>query len=153
MQELGPTFIKFGQALSTRSDLLGEGLAKDLSKLQDNLPPFHKTEVRNIVEKELGIGIEACFSNFTWQSVAAASIAQVHFAVTTEGEEVAVKILRPNIERAFTRDIALFFWITELLERFRPELRRLKLREVVEKFEETVKFEMDFRLEAAAAQE
>jgi ubiquinone biosynthesis protein len=153
LEELGPTFTKFGQALSTRSDLLGEELAKDLSKLQDNLPPFHQTEVRSIIEKELGITIEACFTNFIWQSVAAASIAQVHFAVTTEGEDVAVKILRPNIERAFTRDIALFFWITELLERFRPGLRRLKLREVVEKFEETVKFEMDFRFEAAAAQE
>ena len=153
LQELGPTFIKLGQALSTRSDLLGEELAKDLSKLQDDLPPFHKTEVRNIVEKELGITIEACFSDFSWQPVAAASIAQVHFAVTTEGEEVAVKVLRPNIEQAFTRDIALFFWITELLERTRPELRRLKLREVVKKFEETVTFEMDFRLEAAAAQE
>ncbi len=87
------------------------------------------------------------------EPVAAASIAQVHFAVTTEGEEVAVKVLRPNIEQAFTRDIALFFWITELLERTRPELRRLRLREVVKKFEETVTFEMDFRLEAAAAQE
>lgn len=153
LQELGPTFIKFGQALSTRTDLLGEKLAKDLSKLQDNLSPFDKTEVRNIIEQELGIEIEECFSEFTWEPVAAASIAQVHFAVTQEGEEVAVKVLRPNIERAFTKDIALFLWIATLLEHSRPEIRRLKPIEVVEIFEETVRLEMDFRLEAAAAQE
>ena len=153
LQELGPTFIKFGQALSTRSDLLGEEFAKDLSKLQDNLPPFSEIEVRTIIEQEMGIKIEECFSDFTWQSVAAASIAQVHFAITIEGEEVAVKVLRPNIEKAFTRDLALFMWIAKLLERSRPELRRLKPVEVVEKFEETVRLEMDFRLEAAAAQE
>ena len=132
LQELGPTFIKFGQALSTRTDLLGEKLAKDLSKLQDNLSPFDKTEVRNIIEQELGIKIEECFSEFTWEPVAAASIAQVHFAVTQEGEEVAVKVLRPNIERAFTKDIALFLWIATLLEHSRPEIRRLKPIEVVE---------------------
>ena len=153
LQILGPTFIKFGQALSTRSDLLGDELAKDLSKLQDRLPPFSKTEVRNIIEQEMGISIEDCFSDFTWESVAAASIAQVHFAVTTEGEEVAVKVLRPNIEQAFTRDIELFLWIAKFLERSRPEFWRLKPLEVVEKFSETVRIEMDFRLEAAAAQE
>ena len=153
LQELGPTFIKFGQALSTRTDLLGEELAKDLSKLQDNLTPFDKTEVRNIIEQEMGIKIEECFSEFTWDPVAAASIAQVHFAITKEGEEVAVKVLRPNIEKAFTKDITLFLWIAKLLEHSRPEIRRLKPIEVVEKFEETVRLEMDFRLEAAAAQE
>ena len=153
LQDLGPTFIKFGQALSTRSDLLGEELAKDLSKLQDNLSPFAKKEVKNIIEQEMGSTIEECFSDFTWESVAAASIAQVHFAITKEGEEVAVKILRPGIEQAFAKDITFFFWVARLLERSKPELRRLKLIEVVEKFQETVDIEMDFRLEAAAAQE
>jgi ubiquinone biosynthesis protein len=153
LQELGPTFIKFGQALSTRSDILGEQLAKDLSELQDNLSPFDKNNVRRIIELEMGVKIEECFSDFIWEPVAAASISQVHFAITKEGAEVAVKVLRPNIEQAFEKDIILFLWIAEYLQRFRPDLHRLKLIEIIKKIEETVLIEMDFRLEAAAAQE
>ncbi len=153
LQELGPTFIKFGQALSTRSDLLGEDVAADLSELQDNLPPFSEAEARRIIEQEMGAPIEEYYSDFTWEPIAAASIAQVHFAVTSEGEEVAVKVLRPDIEEAFAKDLALFHWVARLVERSRPELRRLKPIEVIETFEETVRLEMDLRLEAAAAQE
>jgi ubiquinone biosynthesis protein len=153
LQELGPTFIKFGQALSTRSDLLGEEAAADLSELQDHLPPFSAAEVRTIIEQELETTVEDRFADFTWEPVAAASIAQVHFAVTTEGEEVAVKVLRPNVEEAFAKDMALFHWIAQLVERARPDLRRLKPVEVIETFEETIRLEMDLRLEAAAAQE
>ena len=153
LQELGPTFIKFGQALSTRSDLLGEELSRDLSELQDNLSPFDKIYVRKIIEQELRTKIEECFSEFNWEPVAAASIAQVHYAITKEGAEVAVKVLRPNIEQAFVKDITFLLWIAEHIERFRPNLRRLKLIEIIKKFEETVNIEMDFQLEAAAAQE
>ncbi len=153
LQELGPTFIKFGQALSTRSDLLGEDVAADLSELQDHLPPFSAAKARSIIEQEMGSPIGEIFSDFTWEPVAAASIAQVHFAVTSDGEEVAVKVLRPNVEEAFAKDLALFHWIAELVERARPELRRLKPVEVIETFEETIRLEMDLRLEAAAAEE
>ncbi|MBT3991177.1 MAG: 2-polyprenylphenol 6-hydroxylase [Rhodospirillaceae bacterium] len=153
LQELGPTFIKFGQALSTRSDLLGEEVAADLSELQDHLPPFSAADARKIIEQEMGQKVEESFSDFTWEPIAAASIAQVHFAITSEGEEVAVKVLRPNVEEAFAKDLALFHWIAHLVERARPELRRLKPIEVIETFEETIRLEMDLRLEAAAAQE
>ena len=103
VQELGPSFIKFGQLLSTRSDLLGEEVASDLSGLQDHLPPFPGAEARAIVERELGQPLEALYTSFEDVSVAAASIAQVHMAITTDGREVAVKVLRPGIEDAFQR--------------------------------------------------
>lgn len=153
LQELGPTFIKFGQALSTRSDLLGEEVAADLSDLQDNLPPFSGAEARAIIEREMGGPVEDYFNDFTWEPIAAASIAQVHFAITSDGEEVAVKVLRPNVEEAFAKDLALFRWVAHLVERARPDLRRLKPVEVIETFEETIRLEMDLRLEAAAAEE
>jgi ubiquinone biosynthesis protein len=153
LQELGPTFIKFGQALSTRSDLLGEEVAADLSELQDHLPPFSEAEARTIIETEMDAKIEEIYSDFTGEPVAAASIAQVHFAITTEGEEVAVKVLRPKVEEAFARDVALFHWVARLVERARPDLRRLKPVQVIETFEETINLEMDLRLEAAAAEE
>lgn len=153
LQKLGPTFIKFGQALSTRSDLVGEEVAADLSELQDHLPPFSSIEARSIIEHELGATIEETFSSFTWKPIAAASISQVHFAVTLEGEKVAVKVLRPKIEEAFAKDMDLLYWVAQLIERTRPELRRLKPIEVIETFKETIRIEMDLRLEAAAAQE
>ena len=144
---------ELGQALSTRSDLLGEDVAADLSELQDHLPPFPEEEARATIEKELGAPIEELFQDFTGEPVAAASIAQVHYAVTSEGEDVAVKVLRPGVEKAFAKDIELFHWVAALVERTRPELRRLKPVEVIETFEETVRLEMDLRLEAAAAEE
>jgi ubiquinone biosynthesis protein len=151
--ELGPTFIKLGQALSTRADLLGEQVAADLSELQDKLPPFPAKDARRIVEEELGQPIEALYTSFDDIPVAAASIAQVHFAVTTEGKEVAVKILRPGVERAFARDIDLFYWLAGWLELTQPRLRRLKPVATVKTFEDSVQLEMDLRFEAAAAAE
>ncbi len=111
LQELGPSFIKFGQSLSTRADLLGEQVARDLSTLQDRLPPFPGEIARRTVEEQLEQPIAALFREFADAPVAAASIAQVHFAVTTEGEEVAVKVLRPGIERAMEEDLDFFFWL------------------------------------------
>lgn len=153
LQEAGPSFIKLGQALSTRSDLLGEELAADLSDLQDRLAPFSAAEARAAVEAEFGRPIAAMFSAFDDQAIAAASIAQVHFAVTTEGREVAVKVLRPGIEAAFARDLDLFFWVAELIEATRPELRRLKPVASVKIMAESVTIEMDLRFEASAAME
>ncbi|MCW8914308.1 MAG: 2-polyprenylphenol 6-hydroxylase [Magnetovibrio sp.] len=157
-QKLGPSFIKVGQMLSTRSDLLGEEMAADLSKLQDKLPPFSGDLARKSIEDEFGQSIDELFESFDDEAIAAASIAQVHFAVTKakdgeEGEEVAVKVLRPNIEDAFKQDLELFFWGARILERTRPELRRLKPIETVATLARSVEMEMDLRFEAAAADE
>jgi len=152
-EALGPTFIKLGQALSVRSDLVGEEVASDLSSLQDKLPPFPSEQAKAFIEAELGRTIEELFDRFDSEPIAAASIAQVHFATTTEGEEVAVKVLRPNVQAIFARDLDLMYWVARLVERARPDLRRLKPVEVVRTFEETVWLEMDLRMEAAAAVE
>jgi ubiquinone biosynthesis protein len=153
LQSLGPSFIKLGQLLSTRADLLGDQFAADLSGLQDRLPPFPAAAARAIIAEEFERPLEAVFSAFSDEPVAAASIAQVHFAVTIAGADVAVKILRPGIGIAFARDLDLFFWIADLVERSQPALRRLKPVEVVRTLAETVRTEMDLRLEAAAASE
>lgn len=150
---LGPTFIKAGQALSTRADLIGDALARDLTELQDKVPPFDSRIAKAIVEAQLGAPIAEHFLQFDEAPVAAASIAQVHFAVTTDGREVAVKILRPGIEQAFQRDIDLMFWIARMVERRLPHLRRLKPIAVVETFAATIRIELDLRFEAAAAEE
>ena len=153
LQDMGPSFIKLGQALSTRADLLSEEVAADLNHLQDHLPAFPGSEARAIIERELGQPLGAFFSAFDDVPVAAASIAQVHFAITTDGRHVAVKVLRPTIERAFARDLDLFYWMAELVERTQPRFRRLKPTESVRAFAEIVRIEMDLRLEAAAAEE
>ena len=153
LQALGPSFIKLGQALSTRSDLVGQEIADDLSQLRDRLPPFPGDQARATVSAELGKPLDELFSSFDDKPVAAASIAQVHFAITTEGGEVAVKVLRPGIEAAFQRDLDLFYWLAEQVERARPPLRRLRPMDTVRTFAEAVDFEMDLRFEAAAASE
>jgi ubiquinone biosynthesis protein len=152
-EELGPSFIKLGQLLSTRADLLGEELTVDLASLQDRLPPFPGREARALIEAEFGCPLDTLFAVFDETAIAAASIAQVHFARTRDGEEVAVKVLRPGITAAFARDLDLFLWLAGLAERLHPTLRRLKPVEVVQTLAEVVRFEMDLRLEAAAAAE
>ena len=153
LQELGPSFIKFGQAISTRPDLVGEAVARDLAELQDRLPPFSGAIAREIIASELDTPLDAAFVRFEDEAAAAASIAQVHFATTSDGRAVAVKVLRPGIEAAFARDLDLFYWLAELAERLRPSLRRLKPVEVVRILAESVAIEMDLRFEAAAASE
>lgn len=153
LQEMGPSFIKLGQALSTRADLLSEEVAADLARLQDHLPAFPGEQARRIIERELGRSIAAIYSRFDDTPVAAASIAQVHFATTTDGRDVAVKVLRPGIEAAFARDLDLFYWMAELVERTQPRFRRLKPVESVKAFADVVRVEMDLRMEAAAAEE
>ena len=153
LQELGPSFIKFGQSLATRSDLFGDRFAADLAALQDRLPPFDVEIARAAVEEELDAPIDALFSSFDDQPVAAASIAQVHFAVTTSGDEVAVKVLRPGIEQRMEQDLDLFAWIAAWIERLQPNLRRLRPVAAVDTFAASTRTEMDLRLEAAAASE
>lgn len=151
--DLGPVFIKLGQLLSTRSDILGEEVTQDLARLQDRLPPFPGSEAVAVLETELGQPLEALFLSFDETPVSAASIAQVHYAVTSEGEPVAVKILRPGIEEAFARDLDLMFWLAEWIERTQPRLRRFKPSAVVKTFRAMSRVEIDLRLEAAAAAE
>ncbi len=153
LQALGPSFIKLGQALSVRADLIGEEMAQDLSALQDRLPAFSAAAARQAIEAEFGKKLDELFQSFDDVAIAAASIAQVHFAVTSDGDDVAVKVLRPDIEAAFARDLDLFLWLAETVEHLRPALRRLKPVEVVRTLADSVDAEMDLRLEAAAADE
>ncbi len=150
---LGPPFIKLGQALSTRSDLTGEQIANDLSELQDRLPPFPFAQVKVILESDLERPLGEVFASFDEVPVAAASIAQVHYAVTSDGAEVAVKVLRPGVEAAFRRDVDLLRWLAQLVETAQPQFRRLHPVDSVEAFADTVDMEMDLRFEAAAAAE
>ncbi len=159
LTDLGPAFIKLGQVLSTRSDLLGEQVAADLAKLQDQLPAFSAFEARATIATELGAPVGDLFAEFEDLPVSAASISQVHFALTPpdaafpDGRKVAVKVLRPGIEIAFKRDTDLLLWVAELIERTQPRLRRLKPVEIVRTFAATMRVEMDLRLEAASATE
>ena len=150
---LGPAYIKFGQILSTRPDVVGDELAIQLRVLQDKLPPFSIEIAKQSVESELGVPVGTLFSEFS-EPVAAASIAQVHRARLAEtGEEVAVKVLRPNIERAFRKDIDAFYFAASLIEFFSPSSRRLRPSEVISHFDGVVRGELDLRLEGAAAGE
>lgn len=152
LERLGPTYIKLGQALSTRSDLIGEDIALGLVNLRDKLKPFPTDQAKKICEAEFGVPLDALFLEFS-EPVAAASIAQVHKATLHDGNVVAVKILRPGIEEAFERDLDLFFWVAEIIERRVQSFRRLKPIEVVKTFKESVFFELDLRFEAAAGTE
>jgi ubiquinone biosynthesis protein len=150
---LGPAYIKFGQLLSTRPDIVGDDLARQLTVLQDKLPPFPVAEARAAIEREFGLPVETLFAEFG-PPVAAASLAQVHRAVLREtGQPVAVKVLRPGIERAFLRDVDAFYLAAWLIEAFAPFTRRLKPRAVIEHFEGVVQGELDLRMEASAAAE
>lgn len=153
LQALGPSFIKLGQALSTRADLVGEEIAADLTELQDRLPPFPTALAKATIEEQLGAPVGTLFQSFEDKAHGAASIAQVHFAVTHEGCEVAVKVLRPGIEEAFKRDVDLFFWLARLVERRLPHYRRLRPLAIIGTFADTVRMELDLRFEAAAAEE
>ncbi|MDP5306542.1 2-polyprenylphenol 6-hydroxylase [Paracoccus spongiarum] len=150
---LGPAYIKFGQILSTRADVVGTELADQLRMLQDRLPAFPTDIAKQIVEADLRQPVDVLFSEFS-EPVAAASIAQVHRARVREtGREVAVKVLRPGIAAAFRRDIDAFHFAARIIEALSPGSRRLRPRDVVSHFESVVTGEQDMRLEAAAASE
>ena len=155
LQRLGPSYIKLGQFLATRPDIVGAELADALSALKDDLPPFPTEEARAIVEASIGQPIEAMFESFS-ESVAAASIAQVHKGVLKRAEgnqDVAVKVLRPGIRGRFARDLRTFYAGARFIEQNAPEARRLRPVAVVEILRRSVSLEMDLRLEAAAYSE
>lgn len=150
---LGPAYIKFGQILSTRPDIVGEDMADQLKYLQDQLPAFPTDQARAMVEAELGQPVDMLFSEFS-DAVAAASIAQVHRArLAEDGRLVAVKVLRPGIDRAFRKDIDAFYFAARTVEAFLPSTRRLRPMDVIAHFEGVVMGELDLRLESASASE
>ncbi len=150
---LGPAYIKFGQVLSTRPDVVGEDLAVQLRILQDKLPPFSTEMAKKAIEEELEVPADSLFSTFS-EPVAAASIAQVHKATLSDnGETVAVKVLRPGIEKAFRKDLDAFFFAARFIEFLSPASRRLRPMDVITHFEGVVMGELDLRLEAASASE
>ncbi|WP_417258420.1 2-polyprenylphenol 6-hydroxylase [Celeribacter sp.] len=150
---LGPAYIKFGQILSTRPDVVGAELAQQLRVLQDEMPPFPRDRAIKTVEAELGKSISMLFTEFS-EPVAAASIAQVHKAkLARDGRDVAVKVLRPGVERAFRKDIDAFYFAAWLIEHLSPASRRLRPQDVIAHFEGVVNGELDLRLESASASE
>jgi len=155
LQEMGTTFIKLGQFLSTRPDIIGEDLSKKLEKLQDKLPPFHISTAKNILRKELGDENFSKILNLS-EPIAAASIAQVHFANINDANgnnEVAIKILRPNIEKIFNEEIDALMLLAYIVQSLIKKTKRLKLVEIVLLLREITNVEMDLRFEAAAANE
>ena len=150
---LGPAYIKFGQTLATRPDIVGADLAIQLRYLQDKLPPFPLAQARAQFEAEMEMPVDSVFSSFS-EPVAAASIAQVHRARVIEtGEDVAVKVLRPGIERAFRKDIDAFYFAAGMIEWLLPSTRRLRPGDVIAHFDSVVQGELDLRMETAAAAE
>ncbi len=151
LEELGPIYVKFGQALSTRKDILPDDIADELVKLQDRVPPFANDIAKSIIEKELEMSIAEAFAEFDPTPLASASVAQVHTAVLHTGESVIVKVLRPNIEKQIQSDIGLLYELAHFAEKFWPDAKRLRATEVVSEFEKTTLDELDLIREAANA--
>jgi ubiquinone biosynthesis protein len=147
-EALGPTFIKLGQLLATRSDLIPEEYVEQFQKLQDDVKFVPFSDIRQVVDEALRGGFNTEFSSFNETPMAAASIAQVHGAVLKTGEKVAVKVQRPGIERLIQGDIAILRGLAILIEKYVPELRTFNPRGLVEEFFQTIQFELDFRVEA-----
>lgn len=153
IESLGPIFIKFGQLLATRHDLLDAELIEELEKLLDRVPPFPVSQAREIIERELGQTLEQAFKSFDQEVLASASIAQVHKAVLHDGKEVVVKIVRPRIEKLIRKDIALLKMLARLADRYWVHAKRVKPIQVVAEFEKTLINELDLVREAANASE
>jgi ubiquinone biosynthesis protein len=153
LEDLGPIFVKFGQTLSTRRDLLPDDIAEELIKLQDRVPAFPGSEAKAIVEQTLGQPVTQIFAEFDEMPLASASVAQVHAARLHDGQDVVVKVLRPGIEKQIRSDIALLYELARLAQRFWGDAKRLRPIEVVAEFEKTILDELDLVREAANAAE
>ena len=151
LEELGPVFVKFGQAVSTRRDLLPTDIADELAKLQDRVPPFPGSIARAIIESAQGRPVTETFASFDEAPLAAASIAQVHAASLPDGTEVVVKVLRPGMREVIGRDLEVLYALAELAQRYWAESRRLRPLEVVAEYEKTILDELDLMREAANA--
>ncbi|MDX9739637.1 MAG: ubiquinone biosynthesis regulatory protein kinase UbiB [Gammaproteobacteria bacterium] len=151
LEDLGPIFVKFGQILSTRRDLLPDDIAEELAQLQDNVPPFPGSVARTIVEDAYGKPLNEIFRTFDTEPFASASIAQVHAATLLDGSEVIVKVVRPGISRLIRRDVELMKIIAGYVERYWSEGPRLRPREVVAEYEKTIMDELDLVREASNA--
>lgn len=151
LEELGPVFVKFGQAISTRRDLLPPDIADELVKLQDQVPPFAGETARKVAEESLGQPLETLFRRFDTEPLAAASIAQVHAAELPDGREVIVKVLRPGMREVIARDIEVLYALARLADRYSSEGHRLRPLEVVREYEKTILDELDLMREAANA--
>jgi len=151
LEELGPIFVKFGQALSTRPDILPPDIAQELCKLQDNVPPFSSEKALNIIEATYGSSAFDIFAAFDTEVLASASMAQVHAAKLKTGEDVVVKILRPDMRKIIEQDLAILHTIANLVDRYWPDSKRLKPREIVQEFEHSLLDELDLQREAANA--
>jgi ubiquinone biosynthesis protein len=151
LEALGPIFIKFGQILSTRRDLLPDEIADELKKLQDKVPPFNGADAQAIIEQALGKKIGDLFAEFEQSPLASASIAQVHSATMHDGRKVVVKVIRPGIEKTISQDIALLLILASLLEKYWEDGRRLHPLQIVEDYERTIYDELDLQREAANA--
>lgn len=151
LEELGPVFIKFGQLLSTRPDLIPDDIAQELNHLQDNVTPFCTAEFKTIVERSLGGTVEEIFDSFSDEVLGSASVAQVQTARLKTGEEVVVKVIRPGIEKVIDKDIRLLAFFARLIEKFSVDGKRLRPVEVVEDYRSTIFDELDLQREAANA--
>jgi len=151
LEDLGPIFVKFGQMLSTRRDLLPDDISRELTRLQDKVPPFPNDESRSTIERALGNPVEELFSHFEAEPLASASVAQVHAAVLNSGEEVVIKVLRPGIEQTIARDLSLMYLLASLTTRLWSDGKRLRPHEVVSEYEKTIYGELDLQREAANA--
>ena len=149
LEDLGPVFIKFGQILSTRRDLLPPDIADEMAKLQDQVPPFSSKQSMQLIEQQLGAPIAEVFKTFSSTPLASASIAQVHAAQLHSGEDVVVKVIRPSLKPIISQDIAWLFLIASLAERASPEARRMRPKDVVSDYEKTIYDELDLLREAA----
>ncbi|WP_019590878.1 ubiquinone biosynthesis regulatory protein kinase UbiB [Thioalkalivibrio sp. ALE20] len=151
LEDLGPIFIKFGQMLSTRRDLLPDDIAVELARLQDRVPPFPANQARAVIEAELERPVDIAFAEFSDTPLASASIAQVHEARLQDGREVVVKVVRPGILKTIRADLEVMHTIAALADRYWSEARRLRPREVVDEYEKTVTDELDLIREGANA--
>ncbi len=150
LEELGPIFIKFGQVLSTRRDLLPEDIGNELAKLQDSCPAFDGEQAKTIIEKSLGSEINKLFKTFNVEPLASASIAQAHTAITHQGDEVVIKVVRPNIEQIIKRDIALMYDIARFINKY-PISRKIRPNEIVAEFKQIILTELNMLKEAQNA--
>jgi ubiquinone biosynthesis protein len=151
LEELGPVFVKFGQILSTRRDLLPDDMAESLTQLQDRVPPFPGATAQAIIERQLGASVGDLFRTFSREPMASASVAQVHAATLLDGRDVVVKVIRPGIERVINQDLSLMYLMATLLERYWSEGPRLHPVEVVADYDATIHDELDLKREAANA--